>query len=152
MFAEFTYVRRFNVGGRMDECVVRREVCRNEIRDTGLAIKDLLFTKQVLKQLLSTVGVVKEVVPDTPEEVQSARWVVGGGGGLSTSSRGPCCGYFCPPPPSLLQAPEVNEARCLSVQPESTPLFSVRAVDNSLCSYPALVDLNSKRSKTRCSD
>lgn len=132
----------------MDECVVRREVCRNEIRDTGLAIKDLLFTKQVLKQLLSTVGLVKEVVPGGPvcrlrgrEEER-----------VVDLQQGPCCGYFCPPPPSLLQAPEVNEARCLSVQPESTPLFSVRAVDNSLCSYPALVDLNSKRSKTQYSD
>lgn len=76
VFREFANLRPLNADSSINDYVMRMKRCQNELRETELAINDLMFTNQLLNHLPSTFNVIKRLISDKPLEVQTADYVI----------------------------------------------------------------------------
>lgn len=100
VFREFSNLQPLNADSSINEYVMRLKRCQSELRETELIINHLMVTNQILNYLLSTLNVIKRLISDKPQEVQTADHVIDKileeervikGKNKSTSASGPTC-------------------------------------------------------------
>lgn len=76
VFSEFASLRPLGTDSSINDYVMRLKRCQNELRETELAINDLMFTNQLLNHLPSAFNVVERPIVDKPQDIQTADYVI----------------------------------------------------------------------------